>query len=109
MLAVSNEPEARKRAFSAWSLTCRKEAWERLQHEAFDAVVSDIDMPHLSGLELTRRMRALARTSQVPVILITSLNSDCDRQAGLEAGASAYLNKSAIDSGTLIRCLERLL
>ena len=86
-----------------------QEAWERLQHETFDAVVSDIDMPHLSGLDLTRRMRALGRTSQVPVILVTSLNSDADRQAGLEAGASAYLNKSAIDSGALIRCLERLL
>jgi two-component system chemotaxis sensor kinase CheA len=86
-----------------------QEAWERLQGEAFDAVVSDIEMPHLSGLELTRRLRGLARYSEVPVILVTSLSSDTDRQAGLEAGASAYLSKSSIESGSLIRCLERLL
>ena len=86
-----------------------QEAWERLQGEAFDAVVSDIEMPHLSGFELTRRLRGLARYSEVPVILVTSLSSDADRQAGLEAGASAYLSKSSIESGSLIRCLERLL
>jgi len=86
-----------------------REAWERLQSEAFDAVVSDIEMPHLSGIELTRRLRGLARYSEVPVILVTSLSSDSDRQAGLEAGASAYLSKSSIESGSLIRCLERLL
>ncbi|MBN9414199.1 MAG: hybrid sensor histidine kinase/response regulator [Candidatus Eremiobacteraeota bacterium] len=86
-----------------------QEAWERLQGEAFDAVVSDIEMPHLSGLELTRRLRGLARYSEVPIILVTSLSSDSDRQAGLEAGASAYLSKSSIESGSLIRCLERLL
>lgn len=86
-----------------------QEAWERLQSEAFDAVVSDIEMPHLSGLELTRRLRGLARYSEVPIILVTSLTSDTDRQAGLEAGASAYLSKSSIESGSLIRCLERLL
>ncbi len=86
-----------------------QEAWERLQSEAFDAVVSDIEMPHLSGIELTRRLRGLAGYVEVPVILVTSLSSDNDRQAGLAAGASAYLSKSSIESGSLIRCLERLL
>lgn len=86
-----------------------QEAWERLQGEPFDAVVSDIEMPHLSGLELTRRLRGLARYREVPVILVTSLSSDSDRHAGLEAGASAYLSKASIETGALVRCLERLL
>ncbi|MBX3171743.1 MAG: hybrid sensor histidine kinase/response regulator [Candidatus Eremiobacteraeota bacterium] len=86
-----------------------QEAWERLQSEAFDAVVSDIEMPHLSGLELTRRLRGLSRYREVPVILITALASDTERQGGLEAGASAYLSKSSVESGSLVRYLERLL
>lgn len=91
--------------------SCRDghEAWERAQSEPFHAVVSDVEMPHLSGLELTRRLRALAHYREVPVVLVTSLSSDADRRAGLEAGATAYLSKASVESGALLRCLERLL
>ena len=85
------------------------EAWSHIRSRHFDAVVSDIEMPNLNGIELTKKVRALAEYRDIPIILITSLNSVETRKAGLEAGASAYLEKSTIDQGAFFTILERLL
>lgn len=85
------------------------EAWSHVRSRHFDAIVSDIEMPHLNGIELTKKVRALTEYREVPIILITSLNSSQTREAGLEAGASAYLEKSTIDQGAFLTILERLL
>jgi len=66
-------------------------------------------MPTMTGLELTERIRAKPSLSRLPVILITTLNSDEDRRRGLEAGADAYLSKPEFDQTILLECLERLL
>ena len=85
------------------------EAWSHVRSRHFDAIVSDIEMPNLNGIDLTKKVRALAEYRDVPIILITSLNSAETRKAGLEAGASAYLEKSTIDQGAFLTILERLL
>jgi len=74
-----------------------------------DLVVSDVQMPRLDGLELTRRLRADQRLAQVPVILVTSLGSPEDRAAGLEAGASGYLVKRDLLRGRLLELVRQLL
>ena len=85
------------------------DAWKLARSRRFDAVVSDIEMPRLDGLELTRRLRALASYRDVPVVFVSSLSSEDSRLAGLEAGGSAFLGKSSLDDGSMIRILERLL
>ena len=70
------------------------DAWKILQDETVDLVISDIQMPEMNGLELTRLIRKDTRLRHLPVILITSLENDAEREAGLEAGADAYLFKS---------------
>ncbi len=85
------------------------QAWKLACEQPFDAVVSDIEMPFMDGLELTRRLRGLASYGDVPILLITSLSGEESRLAGLEAGASAYLGKASIDEGTFLPILERLL
>ena len=50
-------------------------------------------MPNLNGFELTRRIRASREWSELPVIAVTSLANDADRERGREAGVSAYLVK----------------
>ncbi len=57
---------------------------------AFNAVVLDIMLPHLSGTEALRRIR---RTSDVPVIMLTAKGDDVDRVVGLELGADDYVAK----------------
>jgi two-component system cell cycle response regulator DivK len=53
----------------------------------------DIQLPKISGLDATRRLRADARTAQIPIIAITSYALSGDDQNALDAGASAYLAK----------------
>ena len=84
------------------------EALRKLQAGRFDAVVSDIEMPNLDGIGLTRAIRADASLARLPVILVTSLASREDRERGAEAGASAYIVKSSFDQGNLLHAIEEL-
>jgi two-component system chemotaxis sensor kinase CheA len=85
-----------------------EEAWRLLQERGADALVADVQMPRLDGLGLTRRVRASRRHRDLPVVLVTGLASDEDRLRGLEAGASAYVVKSAFDQRVLLETLARL-
>jgi two-component system chemotaxis sensor kinase CheA len=71
-------------------------------------VVTDIEMPGLDGIELTRAIRASAARSSLPVVIVTSHGSDDDRRRGIEAGADAYMTKDSFDQQTLLATVERL-
>lgn len=58
-----------------------------------DLIIMDIQLPKISGLEATRRIRSEPRTAHVPIIVITSFALSGDEQAAMQAGASAYLAK----------------
>jgi two-component system cell cycle response regulator DivK len=58
-----------------------------------DLIIMDIQLPKLSGLDATRRLRAEPRTAHVPIIVITSFALGGDEQKAREAGATAYLAK----------------
>lgn len=75
----------------------------------FDLVVSDVEMPGMSGFELTARLRQLDKTLDTPVIIVTSLASDEHRRKGLEVGAQAYIVKGNFDQGTLLDTVETLI
>jgi len=85
------------------------EAWRMVQQRAPDLVVSDVEMPELDGLGLTVAIRSSHRHRALPVVLVTALGSDAERARGLEAGADAYLIKSAFDQTVLLETIERLL
>ena len=85
------------------------DAWQQLQADGADLVVSDVDMPRMSGFELCRRIRGSAQLRETPVVLVTSLDSAADRQRGLEAGADAYVVKAEFQQGTLLDTIARLL
>lgn len=86
-----------------------EEAWRALQERGADLVVADIEMPRMDGFELTRNVRSSGRFRDLPVVLVTALESDEDRARGMEAGADAYLRKSAFDQRSLLETLARLL
>lgn len=85
------------------------DALNKLGTKQFDAVVSDILMPNMDGLTLTKKIREDRKYSELPVILVTSLASDEDRKKGLEAGANAYIAKPAFDQQLLLETLKRLI
>ena len=71
-------------------------------------VLTDLDMPQVNGLELTRAIRATDHRSSLPVIIVTSRGSAEDRHHGIEAGADAYMAKHDFDQRTLLATVERL-
>jgi two-component system, chemotaxis family, sensor kinase CheA len=82
-------------------------AWQSLQAEAYDLVVSDVQMPRLDGLELCRRIRAHPRLRALPVLLVTSLDRPTDVVLGSEAGADEYIVKGRFDQKALLEAVAR--
>jgi two-component system chemotaxis sensor kinase CheA len=85
------------------------EALEKLEAMQFDIIVSDVEMPHLDGFELSRRVKQDERWSHIPVILVTTRGSAEDRQRGIEVGADAYVVKSEFKSKDFIEVVRRFL
>jgi two-component system chemotaxis sensor kinase CheA len=85
------------------------EAFNKLGGSPFDALVSDIMMPNMDGLALTEKIRQDKKYKEMPVILVTSLASNEDRQRGMEAGANAYISKPSFDQKVLLDTLRRLI
>lgn len=81
----------------------------RLQTEAFDLVMSDVSMPKMNGFDLTTKIRADKLHANLPVILVTSLESPEDRERGIEAGADAYILKRYFDETNLLDLVRRLI
>ena len=85
------------------------DAWNALKQGQFDLLVSDIEMPRLDGFALTSKIRSDRTLTELPVVLVTALQSAEDRAHGLEAGANAYLVKSGLEQDTLLDAVKRLL
>jgi two-component system chemotaxis sensor kinase CheA len=86
-----------------------KEGLDRVsEDDEIDLVITDLEMPRMNGLELTRAIRGRAESASLPVVIVTSLGSDDDRRAGVESGASAYMVKQSFDQQVLLDTVERL-
>jgi two-component system chemotaxis sensor kinase CheA len=84
------------------------DAYAQARTGEFDLVVSDVDMPRMSGFELTAKIRDDKRLSKMPVVLVTALESREDRERGIDAGADAYIVKSSFDQSNLLEVVKRL-
>ncbi|MGQ7947299.1 hybrid sensor histidine kinase/response regulator transcription factor [Flavobacterium sp. WC2509] len=73
-----------------------------------DIVVSDVMMPLMNGFELCRALKSDVRTSHIPVILLTSRQSDESKTEGYETGADAYVTKP-FNSNVLLAQIRNLL
>src|SRR5919109_684996 len=78
-------------------------ALERIAHEHFDLVLSDVMMKRVSGYELTRRVRGELGRRDVPVVLLTSLHDPLAIIRGLECGADNYITKPYDEDQLLAR------
>jgi len=85
------------------------EGWKAIKNEKFDLIISDIEMPRMDGFELTSKVRSDEETAEIPVILVTSLDSKEDTERGIEVGASAYIVKSNFQQNNLIEVIKKLI
>ncbi len=74
-------------------------ASDRLDNEAFDYILLDINMPGTSGMDLLKRLRGRARTAVTPVIMLSSSSHRVDVSRAYENGANAYAVKPSTLSG----------
>lgn len=70
-----------------------REALTIVKEEEVDLVVSDVVMPEMDGLELTKRIKADIEICHIPVVLLTAKSAQENRDEGYTAGADAYLTK----------------
>ncbi|WP_330204744.1 response regulator transcription factor [Cyanobacterium sp. Dongsha4] len=70
-----------------------KEAWEKIQEDIPDLIISDIMMPEVDGLQFLAQLRQDSRYSNVPVVFLTAKGMTSDRIEGYTAGCDAYLPK----------------
>ena len=99
ILVVEDEPELNRlltkrlksAGYSVDSCVDGRDALDHLPGAEYDALVLDIMLPGISGLEVLRRMRSASNTT--PVLLLTARDSIEDRVIGLDAGADDYLVK----------------
>jgi len=63
------------------------------QKELPNLILMDVQLPKMSGLDATKLLKADARTSHIPIIVITSFALSGDRERAAEAGATSYLAK----------------
>jgi CheY-like chemotaxis protein len=76
-----------------------EQASDRLDSEAFDYILLDINMPGTSGMDLLKRLRARTRTAVTPVIMLSSSSNSVDVNRAYQNGANAYAVKPSTVSG----------
>ena len=91
--------EARLRAeyFETVAATNGQDALEICESGRIDLVLLDVMMPGIDGFEVCRRLKANPSTMHIPVVIVTALDDQNDRIAGLDAGADDFLTKPAND------------
>ena len=75
-----------------------QEALDLLSEHAFDAVITDLEMPRLNGFELTEEIRRRKSLANLPVAMLTSRASDKHAQLAIELGVNEYLTKPLDDA-----------
>jgi len=84
------------------------EALKALPHHKFDAILTDINMPDINGLELVSFLKNHQVYRAIPIMVISTESSDEDRKRAAVLGAEEYLVKP-FESGELVEKLRRLL
>ena len=84
------------------------EALEKLAQEQVELVITDVNMPGMDGVELTRSMKKDEGLKDIPVLMLTTEAGDRERGEGVAAGVQGYLTKPVTQT-QLIQEVERLL
>ncbi|MCP3169491.1 response regulator [Myxococcus qinghaiensis] len=85
------------------------DALDALEGAPVDLVVTDLEMPGMDGLELTRRLKGHPAMARMPVVILTTRGGEEDRRRGLAAGADGYITKGDLVRQDLVDVVGRLL
>lgn len=85
------------------------EALQAARERPFDLVLTDVEMPNMDGFRLSSAIHNDPRLHGLPVVIVSSRDSEQDRRRGLEAGAQAYIVKSQFEQNRLLDTIGKLL
>jgi two-component system sensor histidine kinase and response regulator WspE len=85
------------------------DAWNAIRSGSYNLVITDVDMPRMDGIELTKRIKQDPRLRSTPVLIVSYKDREADRIRGLEAGADYYLTKGSFDDETLLQAVLDLI
>jgi two-component system chemotaxis response regulator CheY len=84
------------------------EALELARQQAFDLVLSDVNMPNMDGISLIRALRAESAYKHTPILMLTTESSPERKREGKEAGATGWIVKP-FDPAMLVATMQRVL
>ncbi len=104
------EAKLRAEYFDVLGAMSGEEAIKIAEAEQPDIILLDVMMPGMDGFEACRRLKASSETMHIPIVMVTALDQQADRVAGLEAGADDFLTKPVEDVALFarVRSLTRL-
>jgi len=85
------------------------DGWTSVRENAFDLVITDVDMPRMDGIALTRSIKQDPRLKSLPVMIVSFRDGGADRARGLEAAADFYLTKGEFQDDVLLRAVHDLI
>lgn len=98
-----NVPELVKSGYEVFEAFDGKEAWDFLQQNDVDLVVTDVEMPNMNGFELCEAIKTNDELMKLPVIITTTLDNEESVQKGFKAGVNEYLTKPFLISELISR------
>lgn len=84
-------------------------AWNLLQKQNFDLIITDIEMPLMNGFELAERIKRSEKFRNIPIVVVSSLSSEAEKRRGIEVGANAYIVKNQFESKVLLDVIQQLI
>jgi two-component system cell cycle response regulator len=104
------EAKLRAEYFDVLGAYSGREAVERAKQDQPDIILLDVMMPGMDGFEACRIIKSCPETAHIPIVMVTALDQQADRVAGLKAGADDFLTKPVEDVALFarVRSLSRL-
>ena len=95
--------------FNVHAVASGRQGLEQLRSTSYDVIVSDIGMDDMDGIAFTEAVRADPQIRQTPILLVSGLEDDRERERGLRAGADGFLSKRDCAEGRLLSEVAALL
>lgn len=109
MFRKAAETILRRQGYVVVTASDGEEALQLIRSERPDIIVLDLIMPKLQGFDVLQTLKQDSVTASIPVIVLSSLTQEQDKQEALDLGAAAYFNKATFSLGELVKQVESTL
>lgn len=109
MFRKAAETTLRRQGYAVTTASDGEEALQLIRAERPDIIVLDLIMPKLQGFDVLQVLKQDSLTAAIPVIVLSSLTQEQDKQEALDLGAVAYFNKATFSLGELVKQVESTL